>query len=246
MIISDRLPKDVESSQPAHSNLAYPNLAQGKAQFFRYGAILPLAAVLTTGLMLTMAALIATEFTPQDKAETATFEINPVVEDIPDPIRKLKLDPLQEVDVPPPPPKLSTEPAEAVDLPIIKVAGKITEFEIDDLDFGESFETVQISKDPSPIARIPPVFPPRFAQGDVSGYCRVRFDINPEGRPFNVTATLCTNRLLKSPTVKSVQKWNYTPEIRNGRAISRSGLETTIRFDLADERGKILPLPSGF
>jgi protein TonB len=96
------------------------------------------------------------------------------------------------------------------------------------------------------LVRIPPVFPNRFLQGDYSGYCRVTFDVSPEGQPFNVSAQLCTNDQLKAPTLKSVQRWKYAPKIQNGRPVSRSGLETTIRFDLNDDRGQRLPLPTGF
>ena len=212
----------------------------------RYGAIIPMAGILTLGLMVTMAGLVASEFTPQDKTETASFEINPVEEDIPAPIRTVELDPLKDVEVPPPPPTIATVQVAAVDLPIIEVVGKRTEFIMPDLIFGDEFEVVQVDKDPTPLVRIPPVFPNRFMQGDASGYCRVQFDVSPEGQPFNVTATMCTNRQLKSPTVKSVQKWKYAPKIQDGRPVSRAGLETTIRFDLRDERGAVLPVPSGY
>ena len=213
---------------------------------FRYGLALPLAAVATIGLTLSMAALIATEFMPQDKTETASFDINPRVEDIAEPERLEKPDPLKEVETPPPPPVLETIKTVAVDLPIIEVVGKTLKFEMDDLTFGEAIKVVPMDTQPTPQVRIPPVFPNRFLQGDVSGYCRVRFNISAEGLPFNVQTTTCTNNQLKSATVKSVQKWKYAPEIQDGRPVSRSGLETTIRFDLRDDRGEILPLPNGY
>ena len=83
-------------------------------------------------------------------------------------------------------------------------------------------------------------------RGNVSGYCRVRFDINPEGKPFNIDTTICTDSQLRTATIKSVRKWRYTPQIEDGRPVSRSGLETKIRFDLRDERGARLPFPSGY
>lgn len=212
----------------------------------RYGAILPIAGVMTIGLMVTMAGLVASEFTPQDKSETASFEINPVEEDIPDPIRVVELDPLKEVEVPPPPPTIATVQVAAVELPIIEVVDKKLDHKKFELDLGSTVGVVHIDKDPTPLVRIPPVFPNRFLQGDSSGYCRVQFDVSPEGQPFNVRATLCTNKQLKSATVKSVQKWKYAPKIQDGRPVSRAGLETTIRFDLRDERGEVLPVPNGY
>jgi protein TonB len=220
--------------------------AAKKGGVFRYGVVLPLAGCVTLGLMLTMAGLVAAEFTPQDKTETAMFEINPVVEDLPDAVRTLEVDPLREVEVPPPPPTIATVKTAAVELPIVEVVGKRIEFDMTDLDFGDGFDSIPIEQDETPLVRSPPVFPNRFLQGDYSGYCRVTFDVSPEGQPFNVSAQLCTNDQLKAPTLKSVQRWKYAPKIQNGRPVSRSGLETTIRFDLNDDRGQRLPLPTGF
>ena len=48
----------------------------------RWIVFTPVAALFTVLLFLAMRALISKEFQPQDKGETATFEINPKVEDI--------------------------------------------------------------------------------------------------------------------------------------------------------------------
>jgi len=233
----------------AAQNATEQNISKGKGPkggVIRYGVVLPLAAVFTVGLTLTMAALVAAEFTPQDKTEVASYEINPVVDDIKDPVREIRLEPLKKVEVPPPAPKLPTEKSGKYKEPIIEVAGKEIEFKIADLDFVRNFDIQTFDKDPAPLVRIPPVIPNRFLQGDHSGYCRVRFDISANGKPLNVTVALCTSKQLSAPSIKSVQKWNYTPKIQNGRAVSRSGLETTIRFDLKDKRGELLPLPKGY
>lgn len=212
----------------------------------RFGAVLPLAALFTIGLTISMAALIATEFAPQDKSETASFEINPLADEIKEPPRTEKPDQLKKVETPPPPPVVATYKTAAVDLPIIEIVGQKTEFDVDKLDLGQTFKTVSIKRELAPINRIPPVFPARFMQGNLSGYCRARFDINPEGKPFNIDTTICTDSQLRTATIKSVRKWKYSPQVEDGRPVTRSGLETTIRFDLTDERGELLPLPQGF
>ena len=43
---------------------------------------IPVAAVITVGLFVLMMTLIAEEFKPQEKLASASFEINPTVEDI--------------------------------------------------------------------------------------------------------------------------------------------------------------------
>lgn len=219
---------------------------QATKEAVRYGATLPVAATVTVGLMLAMAGLVAAEFKPQDKSETATFEIKPVVEDIPDFVRAVEIDPLREVEIPPAPPVLDTVQTVEVILPEIEIIGKETEFEMTEIDMGSLIKSVHIDKDPIPLLRVPPVFPNRFSQGNASGYCRVQFDINPQGQPFNVSVTLCTDKQLQAPTVKSVQRWKYAPKVQGGQAVTRTGLQTTIRFDLQDERGKVLPVPAGY
>jgi protein TonB len=206
---------------------------------------MPLAAGVTLLLLISMANLIAAEFKPQDKLATSSFEINPVPDDLPPVINITPPDPLKQVEVPPPPPTLDVEKVAEVELPIIVIDGGITPFDPSTIEipFGER-GIVSVDGDPSPIVRIPPVFPARFSQGNYSGYCRVSFDISAEGQPFNVTTLDCTNRQLKAASIKSVQKWKYTPKILDGRPVSRAGLETTIQFRLKDERGRLLPLPN--
>jgi protein TonB len=232
---------------PTQSIKAHKNRAtvQGVKKVSRYAAVLPVAAVATVGLTLSMAHLIATEFTPQDKVEVARFEINPLVIEIDDFV-KTEVKPIREVEVPPPPPTTGVIKTAEVKLPKIDVIGKKNEFKRTDIIFDNPINIHVDKEDPTPLVRILPVFPNRFLQGNVSGYCKIRFDISPEGQPMNIQTTLCTNSQLKSAAVKSVQKWKYSPRIQNGRPVSRSGLETTIRFDLRDERGNVLPLPSGF
>lgn len=211
----------------------------------RWAVFTPLAAILTVLLFLAMRALISKEFQPQDKGETATFEINPKVEDIKVIERETKIDKVKKVVTPPPPPQIERAKADKPTEKIASIEGAIPEFEAPKID-KQNFKIAVSDRDAQPLVRIPPIFPPRFMQGNNSGYCKVRFDVSPEGQPFNVDAYLCSTRSIKSATVKSVQKWKYNPKIVDGRPVARSGVESTIKFNLQDERGKVLPMPSGF
>ncbi len=211
----------------------------------RWLVLTPLAAVFTVLLFLAMRALISDEFKPQDKGETASFEINPKVEDIKVIERETKVDKVKKVITPPPPPMIERAKADKPTEKIASIEGAVPEFESPKID-ASNFKITVSDRDAQPLVRIPPIFPPRFLQGDNSGYCKVRFDVSPEGQPFNVQTTTCTSRQLEGATKKSVQKWKYNPKIVDGRPVSRSGVESTIRFDLQDERGRKLPLPSGY
>jgi len=74
----------------------------------------------------------------------------------------------------------------------------------------------------------------------------MRFDIDTQGRTTNIRAKICTASILEAAAVNSVQKWLYNPKIFNGQPVMRPDVEAAIRFDLADERGNVLPLPEGY
>ena len=102
------------------------------------------------------------------------------------------------------------------------------------------------NQDAFPVVRVPPIFPPRFLQGDHSGFCKVRFDVNEKGVPFNIQTRFCTSRVLSENTLSAVRAWRYSPKYENGKTTIRSNVKSTIAFDLHDERGRKLPLPEGY
>jgi len=211
----------------------------------RWVVFTPLAALLTVGIFLAMRALISKEFQPQDKAETASFEINPKVEDIKIVERETKIDKVKRVITPPPPPQIERAKADKPTEKIASIEGAIPKFEAPKID-AQNFKITVSDRDAKPLVRLPAVFPQRFLSGDHSGYCKTVFDVSPEGKPFNVRTKVCTSKQLESASIKCVEKWKYNPKIVDGRPVSRSGVEATVRFDLQDERGKVLPFPSGF
>jgi len=198
---------------------------------------IPAAAIVTIGLFVLMMTLIAEEFKPQEKLASASFEINPTVEDIQVIRRETKVQQVKKVVTPPPPPTIERQQAAKPQERIASLEGAIPEFEAPKID-RQNFKIAVSDRDAQPLVRIPPIMPPR---AEKSGHCRVRFDVSPEGAPFNVTTTYCTQSLFSRATVKSVQKWKYNPKIVDGRAVSRSGVENKVTYRLTDERGKIIP-----
>lgn len=198
---------------------------------------IPVAALVTVGLFVLMMTLIAEEFKPQEKVASASFEINPTVEDIKVIKRETKVQQVKKVVTPPPPPTIERQQAAKPQERIASLEGAIPEFEAPKID-RQNFKIAVSDRDAQPLVRIPPIMPPR---AEKSGHCKVRFDVSPEGAPFNVVETYCTQSLFKRASIKSVQKWKYNPKIVDGRAVSRTGVESTIRFKLSDERGRLIP-----
>jgi len=197
----------------------------------------PVAAFVTIGLFVLMMTLIAEEFKPQEKSATSSFEINPTVEDIKVIKRETKVQQVKKVITPPPPPQIERQQASKPQERIASLEGAIPEFEAPKID-RQNFKIAVSDRDAQPLVRIPPIMPPR---AEKSGHCRVRFDVSPEGAPFNVVDTYCTQSVFKRASIKSVQKWKYNPKIVDGRSVARKGVESKITFRLTDERGKIIP-----
>jgi protein TonB len=204
--------------------------------FMRWLAIIP-AAIVTVVLFVLMMSLISEEFKPQDKLELAAFEINPKVEDVKILERETKITEIKKIETPPPPPQIERQKADRPAEPIASLEGAVPEFEAPEIDRSQFRITVS-DRDAQPLVRIPPIMPPR---AEKSGHCKVRFNVSPEGQPFDVVATYCTQSIFERPTIRSVQKWKYNPKIQDGLPVGRRGVESKITFRLADERGNIIP-----
>ena len=193
--------------------------------------------MVTTVIGLAMAAMIRTEFKAQDKTHAGVFEINPVAEDIKVVKRETKLDPIKKVTPPPPAPMIDRQPSVKPTESIASVTGSIPIFEPPDID-AKIVNIRMIDRDEQPILRIPPIMPSRAER---SGHCQLRFDVSPNGAPYNVTALYCTQSLFERASIKSVQKWKYNPKLVGGQAVARSGVESKVSFRLNDERGRLIP-----
>ena len=205
--------------------------------FLRWLIGIPVAALVTFGLFILMIALIAGEFQAQEKAENASFEINPTVEDIETIERETVIERAQKVDTPPPPPMIERAQASKPTERIASLEGAVPEFEAPKIE-RDTFKIAVSGRDAQPLVRIPPIMPPR---AEKSGHCLVRFDVSPTGSPFNVQTTYCSSNVFKSASIKSVEKWKYQPKIQDGVAVGRSGVENKITFRLQDERGRLIP-----
>ena len=203
----------------------------------RWVLMLPAAAVFTFLLFTLMIRLISGDFKAQEKFAAANFEINPTVEDVKVIRRETKVQQVKKVITPPPPPQIERQQAAKPTEAIASIEGAIPEFEAPKID-RQNFKIQVSDRDAQPLVRIPPIMPPR---AEKSGHCKVRFDVSPEGAPFNVQATYCTQSLFERASIKSVQKWKYNPKIVDGRAVARSGVESKITFKLTDERGRMIP-----
>lgn len=89
-----------------------------------------------------------------------------------------------------------------------------------------------------PIKRVPPVMPSNAWQ---SGFSIVEFDLDDEGNTIN-------QKLLESwpekvwdkSSIRSVKRWKYSPKTAAEKPSDRTGIITTIRYQLAGPNGKLI------
>jgi protein TonB len=200
----------------------------------------PAAMLVTAGLGLLMAGMIKVEHEAfKETPERLSFIINETPPDI-DVIRTTDVPELRTVDIPPPPPVIATDTSDLPKIKLVEIDTKPPVLPSPEVEWTKATFTVS-DRDAIPIRRIPPQMPTRFAEGNYSGHCKVRFDVSAQGSPYNVVITYCSNPILQRATVKSVLKWKFTPKKLDGEAVAMHGVENKVSFHLLDENGRRLP-----
>ncbi len=195
---------------------------------------IPVAALVTFLLFTLMQTLIFTDEVPlEDAGDDLTFEINPEVEEINARTRDTSIDDVSRVDPPPPPPQIERQAADLPTESLSTIVGSIPEFDAPQLNSGNVSFNVS-DRNAQPLVRIPPQYPPRAAERGIEGTCNMRFDVTPDGTPTNVVATNCTSSMFERASIRSVERWRYSPKVENGVPVARRGVETDIEFRLAD------------
>lgn len=203
----------------------------------RYVIVLPFAAIATAGLFGLMTVLIRSEWSPQVKSEALKYEINPQIIDITVTRKNMRPDELKSIETPPAPPEIDTQARILPSTPIATVEGAIPDFDFKIIDMKTNV-AINVDSEEKAILRLAPVMPTRAER---SGHCIVRFDINAEGAPYNITTPHCSQSMFSRPTLKAVSGWKYRPAIQGGQAQSSRSIETRMTFNLADENGNIIP-----
>ena len=86
-----------------------------------------------------------------------------------------------------------------------------------------------------PLARISPVYPLRAERRRIEGWVRVGFTIDEDG---GVIAPLVLEaepqEIFDRAALNAISRWRYQPQLIDGRAVRRSGVEVIVRFQLPE------------
>ena len=83
-----------------------------------------------------------------------------------------------------------------------------------------------------PLVRIPPEYPQRAANQGLEGWVKVRFTITEIGGVEDAIIVESSASVFESSALKAIVRWRYNPEVVNGQAVERGGVETLLRFTL--------------
>ncbi len=91
------------------------------------------------------------------------------------------------------------------------------------------------TRDIAPLARISPVYPPSAERRGIEGWVRVAFTIAEDGsvvEPRVVDAE--PKSVFDRAALRAISKWRYQPQVIDGKAIRRAGVEVTVEFRLQE------------
>lgn len=195
----------------------------------RLGFILPLAGAATIALFILMQVLIRTDLAaigePEERVRITIAEYIPEERVV------------RTLDEP------ETETLEPPDYPVIDRERAVPEGFVETVSLGEIAVTpevegieaghVVIQREPAPLVRVEPGYPPRLLERGIEGTCLVRFDVLGSGRTANVSIVSC-DRGFEQASLRAVREWRYSADADTGpNAVALSGLTTRLdyRFD---------------
>lgn len=93
--------------------------------------------------------------------------------------------------------------------------------------------------DASPLLRVPPEYPLKCMEyAKALEEVVVAFDVTAEGLTENPRVVESSEKCLNEAATRSVEKWRYKPQMRDGVAAPRMNMQTRITFELSDS-GKL-------
>lgn len=201
-------------------------------RFVRLACVIPTATAVTAGLFVTMNHLVD----PGD-IQVSEVEFRALERITPPEIELAPLDggphPVKPLDTPVPPAAQTVRVADSAD-----ITWDISPMNEPKLDFIVERQLPMPDRPnviDRPIAepiRAPlPDFPGPAAIRGISGACDVRFDINPRGEPYNVSAE-CTDRVFEREAERATRKALFAAPVKNGIPVGQKNLVYPIVFQL--------------
>ena len=85
-------------------------------------------------------------------------------------------------------------------------------------------------RDPLPLVRVEPEYPPQARQRRLEGWVQVRFTISTAGSVKDAAVVKSSHALFERNAVQAVNKWKYQPQLRGGQPAESPGQQVVVRF----------------
>jgi protein TonB len=88
-----------------------------------------------------------------------------------------------------------------------------------------------VDRDPVPLVRVDPEYPPRAKQQGIEGFVEIEFTITPVGTVSDaVVLRSKPPYVFDRAALQAVRRWKYNPMISEGKPVSRPGVSVHFTF----------------
>jgi protein TonB len=137
-----------------------------------------------------------------------------------------------ETVAPPTPAAVETSPQPA---PSSESAASTTPRPARDAESTRPGRATRINRDPEPVARIQPEYPPQAFRNHEEGTVLVRVDVDANGMATNPeVVNRSGSRELDRAAMDAVRKWQFKPALKDGKAIA-SSVDVPVEFKLGQQ-----------
>jgi protein TonB len=97
---------------------------------------------------------------------------------------------------------------------------------------GLAFSAGLSDRDPLPLVRVEPQYPPQARQRGLEGWVHVRFTVSTAGSVKDAAVVKSSHAVFERSALQAVGKWKYQPQMRGGKPAEATGQQVVLRFKM--------------
>jgi protein TonB len=97
---------------------------------------------------------------------------------------------------------------------------------------GLAFSAGLSDRDPLPLVRVEPQYPPEAQRRKLEGWVQVRFTISTGGAVKDPVVVKSSHAVFERNAIQAVSKWKYQPLIRDGKPAEAPDQQVVLRFKM--------------
>ncbi len=95
---------------------------------------------------------------------------------------------------------------------------------------GVVFRSGLADRDPLPLVRVDPQYPPQAQQKRLEGWVHVHFTVSSAGSVEDAGVVESSDRVFEQSALQAVAKWKYQPSLRAGKPVAAPDQRVVLRF----------------